>query len=303
MSVDKRVVVTGGAGFIGSHVVDFLIEKGYEVIVFDDLSSGNRDFINKKARFEKIDVTNFKKVLERVSRIKPGCIFHLAAWPRIMRSVSDPIGTNKVNVDGTLSVLEAARAAGVKKFIYSSSSSIYGDQKEFKMKESFIPNPKSLYAMQKLIGERYCDFYAKEFGMEIVSLRYFNVYGPRQPENGIYSLVIGKFLNMMKNKKKLTIFGDGKQTRDYTFVSDVARANYLAMKVKSRKNLIINIGTGKEISVNEVAKLIGGQVTHIIPNPRGKYEERRKCADITMAGKILGWTPKTSLEEGINSLK
>lgn len=303
--MNKNAIVTGGAGFIGSHIVDLLVKKGFKVTVFDNLSTGNRKYINKKASFIKLDITNIKVVVRNVLKIKPACIFHLAAWPRVMRSVEDPIGTNKINVEGTLAMLEAARIANVKRFVYSSSSSVYGDQKAFKMKESLVPNPKSLYALQKLIGEEYCDFYASEFGIETFCLRYFNVYGPRQPDSGIYSLVIGKFLKLAKERRKLTIFGDGKQTRDFTFVADVANANLLAMKVKLKKqeNVILNIGTGQETSINKVADIIGGKVEHMIPNPRGKYEEKRKCADNTQARKILGWKPNTSLEVGVDSLK
>ena len=299
-----RVLVTGGAGFIGSHVCDLLIEKGFSVVVFDDLSTGRKENINRKATFIKVDITDARRTFDLVSKIKPACIFHLAAWPRISRSIDDPIGTHKVNVIGTLSMLEAAKRGHVPRFIYSSSSSVYGKQRVFKMKEDMEPNPISNYALQKLLGEEYCTFYAQNFGMEIVSLRYFNVYGRRQPDKGVYALVLGKFIKQMKEGKKLTVYGDGKQTRDFTFVGDVARANLLSMtaKIPRGENTIINIGSSQETSVNRIVKLLKGVPEHIVPNPRGEYEERRKVSDIKLAKKILGWRPAVMIEEGLNML-
>ncbi|MFH1864182.1 MAG: SDR family NAD(P)-dependent oxidoreductase [bacterium] len=302
---NTKVIVTGGSGFIGSHVCDLLVKKGFKVVIFDNLSTGKKEFINKKATFEYLDITNEKKVFKLVSKVNPKYIFHLAAWPRIGRSMEDPLGTHKVNVEGTLVMLEAARQAGTARFVYSSSSSVYGEQKSHTMKESFIPNPGSHYALQKLIGEKYCSFYAKIYGMEVVSLRYFNVYGERQSDEGVYALVIGKFLNQIKNKQKLTIYGDGKQTRDFTFVGDVAMANLLSVSAKLAKgiNTIVNIGTSKESSVNQIAGLLGGEPDYIVPNPRGEYEERRKVADISLAKKILGWEPTVTIEEGLKLLQ
>lgn len=299
-----KVVVTGGAGFIGSHVTDFLISQGYAVVVLDDLSTGSENNINKNANFIKVDITNFSKVNSLIERIRPSCIFHLAAWPRIGRSMDDPIGTNNVNVNGTLNMLESARISKVQRFIFSSSSSVYGKQKVHTMKENLKPNPMSHYALQKLIGEKYATFYAQSFGMKIISLRYFSVYGDRQPGSGPYALVIAKFLEQLKQGKKLTVFGDGKQTRDFTHVSDVASANLLAMKtdIAGGTNTIINIGASKETSVNEIAKLLNGESKHVIPNPREKYEEKRKMADIELAKKIIGWKPKINIEDGIRML-
>lgn len=296
-----KVIVTGGAGFIGSHVCDLLVGKGFNVVIFDNLSTGKKEFINKKATFEYLDITNERKVFKLVSEIRPGYIFHLAAWPRIGRSMDDPLGTHKVNVEGTLVMLEAARRAGTTRFVYSSSSSVYGEQQSHVMKESFIPNPGSHYALQKLMGEKYCSFYAKTCGMEVVSLRYFNVYGERQSDEGVYALVIGKFLNQLKNRQKLTVYGDGKQTRDFTFVDDVAMANLLSVSAKLAKgtNTIVNIGTSKETSVNRIVDLLGGEPEYIVPNPRGEYEEKRKVADIGLAKKILGWKPTVAIEKGL----
>lgn len=304
-SKDMKVIVTGGAGFIGSHVCDLLVGKGFDVVIFDNLSTGKKEFVNKKATFVNLDITNEKKVFKLVSEIKPRYIFHLAAWPRIGRSMDDPLGTHKVNVEGTLVMLEAARRAGITRFVYSSSSSVYGEQKSHIMKENFVPNPGSHYALQKLIGEKYCSFYAKTCGMEVVSLRYFNVYGGRQPAEGVYALVIGKFLNQIKNRQKLTVYGDGTQTRDFTFVGDVATANLLSVSTKLAKgtNTIVNIGTSKESSVNQIAGLLGGEPEYIVPNPRGKYEERRKVADISLAKEIIGWRPTVTIEEGLKLLQ
>jgi UDP-glucose 4-epimerase len=300
----QSVIVTGGAGFIGSHVVDLMIKKRYEVYVFDDLSTGIKSNINKLANFINIDITNFKKVNILVKKIKPICIFHLAAWPRIGRSMDDPIGTNNVNVNGTLSMLESARINNMPRFVYSSSSSVYGNQKTHIMNEKMDLNPMSHYALQKLISEKYATFYAESFGMKIISLRYFSVYGDRQPNSGPYALVIAKFIDQLKKGQRLTVFGDGTQTRDFTHVSDVANANYLALKtnIKSGINNIINIGASKETSVNKIAKMIGGKIEYIIPNPREKYEELRKMADIRVAKKILKWEPKVDITKGINNL-
>jgi UDP-glucose 4-epimerase len=299
-----KVIVTGGAGFIGSHVCDLLIEKGFSVVIFDDLSTGRKENINKKATFVKIDITDARRVINLVSKIKPKCIFHLAAWPRIERSIEDPVGTHKVNVIGTLSLLEAAKRGHVPRFIYSSSSSVYGKQRVFKMKEDMEPNPISHYALQKLLAEKYCTFYAQNFEMKIVSLRYFNVYGKRQPDTGVYALVLGKFIKQINEGRKLTVYGDGKQTRDYTFVGDVARANLLSMmaKIPSGRNTVINIGSSQETSVNQIVNLLKGVPEYIVPNPRSEYEERRKVADIQLAKKILGWRPAVMVEEGLKML-
>lgn len=302
--MNKRIIITGGAGFIGSHVTDLMVTKGYEVYVFDDLSTGVQNNINKNANFIKVDITNYKKINSLISKIKPECIFHLAAWPRIGRSMDDPIGTNNANVVGTLSMLESASVNKVPRFIFSSSSSVYGKQNKHIMNEKMIPNPMSHYALQKLIGEKYASFYAKTHNMKIITLRYFSVYGDRQPDSGPYALVISKFLKQLKLGQELTVFGDGKQTRDFSHVLDVAQANFLAMttNIDSGKNTIINIGTSKETSVNQIANYFQGKIKYIIPNPREKFEERRKIADITLAKKILGWTPKVNIEKGLQML-
>lgn len=306
-----KCLVTGGAGFIGSHVVDLLIEEGHEVTVLDNLTTGKRENVNKKADFYPIDVSCCFEDLKAFFKDKDW-VFHLAAWPRIPRSIKDPIGTNKANVVSTLHVLQASKEQKVKRIIYSSSSSVYGDQDTYLMNEDMTLRPKSPYALQKLISEQYCQMFVNLFKMEIISLRYFNVYGPRQPTAGAYTLVIGKFLDQVKRRKSMTIYGDGEQTRAYTYVSDVARANLLAAKAEFPLEIgggfyfghyIVNIGTNKETSVNEIAKLIGGESKYIVPNPREKFEIRRQAADYGRAKQLIGWEPTIDIVKGIGMLK
>jgi len=298
----KKYVVTGGAGFIGSHVVDALIERGDDVVVLDDLSTGKLENLNTKAKFHKVDISgSIRDIISFFIGAK--AVFHLAAWARVPRSIEDPVGTNRVNVGSTLNVLQICRQLVIPKLIYSSSSSVYGDQDTFLMDETMTNlKPKSPYGLQKLIGERYCEMFSELFNMKIVALRYFNVYGPRQLTEGAYALVIGKFIEAKSKGKKLTVYGDGKQTRAYTFVGDVVNANLLAMEKDIGGYQAFNIGTGQETSVNEIAELIGGRIEHITPNPRGAFEERRKAAAYSKAQKLLGWNPKTSILQGINTV-
>ena len=297
-----KSVVTGGCGFIGSHVVDRLVERGDEVVVVDDLATGDIACLNAGARLvggSVLDAELLREAVEGADRI-----FHLAALPRVERSMEDPIGTHRVNVDGTLNVLEAARATGVGRFVYASSSSVYGRQDTHLMTEDMTPNPLSPYALQKLIGEQYVSLLAPLYGMTAVSLRYFNVYGPRQPLEGEYALVIGKFLSARRSGRPLTVYGDGEQTRAYSHVYDVVAANLLAAEadVPTGLNTVMNIGSGVETSVNRIASMIGGEVVHVVPNPRGDMEERRKAADWSRAASVLGWEPTITLGEGLAAL-
>lgn len=297
-----QCLVTGGCGFIGSHVVDALLADGHHVRVVDDLSTGDRSNLNPGAEFIQGSILDYRLV--RGAADGTDWVFHLAAWPRVPRSVEDPIGTHNVNVNGALHVLQAAREVQAQRVIYSSSSSVYGDQDTHVMTEDMSPHPLSPYALQKLMGEQYATMFARLFDMQIASLRYFNVYGPRQTTEGAYALVIGKFLRQRDAGEPLTVYGDGEQTRAYTFVGDVARANLLAARadIPRGHNLILNIGTSEETSVNEVAAKIGGEVTHIIPNPRGAFEERRKAADYRKAKEIIGWEPRVSFDEGMRTV-
>lgn len=295
-----KTCVTGGCGFIGSHVVDALIAAGHEVAVLDDLTTGSLDNLNPAATFVEASITEYGAVKNAFEGVD--WVFHPAAWARVVRSVEDPIGTHDVNVNGTLNVFQAARECGVERVIYSSSSSVNGDQDTHVMTEDMSTNPKSPYALHKLIGEQYATMFARIYEMDIVSLRYFNVYGPRQLVEGAYALVIGKFLRQRSQGEPMTIFGDGEQTRAYTYVGDVVRANLLAAAatLERNQNTILNIGTGEETSVNEVAARIGGEVRHVIPNPRGELEELRKVADFSKARRTIGWEPLVTFDEGMN---
>ena len=297
-----RCVVTGGCGFIGSHIVDALVGDGAEVVVLDDLSSGNRDYLNPAAELVEGSVADGEAVRSAVAGA--AWVFHLAALPRVQQSVDDPIGTHAVNVNGTLNVLQAAREHGVERVVVSSSSSVYGDQETHLMTEDLEPNPMSPYGLHKLIGEQYADLFASLFGLQVVSLRYFNVYGPRQSAEGAYALVIPHFLRLRDEGKPLTVYGDGSQTRDYVHIEDVVRANLHAAnsELPEGRAVALNVGSGEETSVNEIAALVGGEVEHIIPNPRGAFEEQRKCADTSRAKTVIAWEPRIRLAEGIRSV-
>ena len=293
-----KVIVTGGAGFIGSNAADALIEKGFEVHIIDNMSGGNEANINPKAIFHKADIRN----IEEIKPIFTGAtyVFHFAALPRVQFSIENPILTNEVNINGTQNVLIASQEAGVKRVIYSASSSAYGDQPIMPLVETMLPRPGSPYGMQKYVGEHICRIWSQIFGIETVCLRYFNVYGPRQSDEGAYALVIARFLKQKRDGGKMTITGDGLQTRDFTHVRDVVRANVLAMESdKVGKGEVINIGAGNNKSVLEIAKLIGGEY-EFIP---ARIEPKNTLADNTKARELLGWIPQEDFEKGVEELK
>lgn len=270
--------------------------------MLDDLSTGNLEYLNPAAELVEGSVADAEAVLAAVEGAT--WVFHLAALPRVQQSVDDPVGTHAVNVNGTLNVLQAAREHGVERVVVSSSSSVYGDQETHLMTEDLAPNPLSPYGLHKLIGEQYADLFAALFGMQIVSLRYFNVYGPRQSAEGAYALVIPHFLRLRDEGKPLTVYGDGYQTRDYVHVEDVVGANLNAAnsELPQGRAVALNVGSGEETSVNEIAAMVGGEVEHIIPNPRGAFEELRKCADTSRAKSVISWEPGILLAEGIKSV-
>lgn len=280
----QKSVVTGGAGFIGTHLCAALRRDGYEVLSVD-IKTGD-------------DVRD----TDKMRRLFAGAqyVFHLAALPRVQDSIECPQETHSSNVDGTLSVLLAARDCGVKKVVFSSSAAVYGDQERMPLKENLPAVPKSPYALHKHMGEQYCKLFSELYSLPTVSLRYFNVYGPGADPNGAYALVVAKFLHQKKNGEPLTIAGDGTNTRDYVSVHDVVRANLLvASSEEVEKGEVINIGSGHETSVNDIAVLIGGPTEYVEP----RIEPARSVADIKQAKRLLGWEPQMSLEEGIGELK
>ena len=235
----KKAVVTGGAGFIGSNLVDALIDKGYEVHIIDNLSGGKTENVNARAVFHQKDIRNLVDIMPIISGAE--YVFHLAALPRVQYSIEHPQETNDVNVNGLLNVLIAAHKGEVKKLVYSASSSAYGDQPVMPLREEMLAHPKSPYGLHKYVGELYCRLWSEVYGLPTVSLRYFNVYGPRFDAEGAYALVIGKFLKQKAGGKPMTITGDGKQTRDFTHVSDVVRANILAARVLKQERARLSI--------------------------------------------------------------
>src|SRR3989344_728281 len=255
----EKYVVTGAAGFVGSHVVNQLVRRGDDVHVIDNFLTGKRERLNPDATLHEVDIRDAEK-LPAIFAGEKG-IFHGAAQPRMQYSIKEPKLTNDINITGTLNVLLAARDAGVKRVVYSASSSAYGPRHPMPLHEDMPSEPVIPYAIQKRVGEQYCQMVARFYGVETVSLRYFNVYGPRQTtaKDGPYATVIGIFLEQRQTGRKMTVVPDGKQRRDFTHVLDIARGNLLAMvSDKVGKGEIINLGTGKNNSVLEVAEMIGG---------------------------------------------
>ena len=297
----KKYIVTGGAGFIGSHITDMLVAQGHEVHIIDNLLTGKRERINPKAVFHEMDIRDAEKIGPIFSGA--ACVFHTAAQPRMQYSIEQPKLTNDINITGTLNVLLAARDAKVKRVVYSASSSTYGKNNPMPLKEDMPPEPIIPYAIQKRVGEQYCQMVSMFYGLETVCLRYFNVYGPRQTtaKDGPYATVVGIFLEQRASGRKMTIVPDGKQRRDFTHVTDIAGGNILAMNSdKVGKGEIINLGTGKNNSVIEVAEMIGGEF-EFAPARMGEVPET--LADNSKAKELLGWTPQISFEQGIAELK
>lgn len=299
MATAEKVVVTGGAGFIGTHLTDALVARGFEVHIVDNYAGGKRDDrINAQASYHKIDVRDYEKLAPIVAGAV--YVFHEAALPRVQYSIEHPLETFSVNVQGTASILRAAHEGGVKRVVYAASSSAYGDQAHLPLFEDIPASPKSPYGLQKYVGELMCKSWSEIYGLPTVSLRYFNVYGPRFDPHGPYALVIGKFLLQKSQGEPLTITGDGTHTRDFTHVDDIVRANLLAVESTAvGKGEVINIGAGRDVSVNDLAKLVGGPTVHIEP----RLEPAHTRADISRAKKLLGWEPCVKLEDGIAELK
>ena len=290
-----RALVTGGCGFIGSHVVEALLGQGSEVIVIDDESANENEEFYKfdGATYHKLDICD-----DSTAALYDGVdiVFHLAARSRIQPTIGDPSGTFDVNVHGTSKVLNHAKNNGVKKVIYSSSSSCYGHKNKPPHHEDMAPDCLTPYSLSKKQGEELCKMFSDLYGLSTITLRYFNVYGPREPLKGQYAPVVGLFKRMKEAGETLTIVGDGEQRRDFTYIKDVVRANLMAAESKVYHGLF-NIGTGRNYSINEVADLIGGKKTYILSR---SGEARETMADISKATQILGWSPSYRLEDAIS---
>jgi nucleoside-diphosphate-sugar epimerase len=293
----RTVVVTGGAGFIGSHLVDELIAKGLRVRVVDNFTTGDRQYLNPDAELLTADIRDARSLPPIFAGAD--CVFHTAALPRVMVSIEHPVETHMTNVVGTLNVLVAARDSGVRRVVFSGSSSVYGEQPILPLTESMAPNPLNPYALQKLTAEQYTRIFHKLFGLETLTLRYFNVYGPRMATEGAYVTVISSFLRQKRAGELLTIHGDGTQTRDFTHVNDVVRANILAMDAVVADGRAINIGRGRNLSVNRIAELIGGPTVQLPPRPG---DARHTLADLSQAREILGWEPEIATEDAVRAL-
>ena len=296
----KKAIVTGGAGFIGSNLVDKLIDMGVEVHIIDDLSTGFEKNINPKATFHKIDISTINPELAWYEFKNTDAIFHTAALARVQPSIEDPIPFDNVNVSGTLRMLKLAHNLGVKRFVYSASSSCYGDATKFPTPEEHSTNPLSPYGLQKYVGEQYCKMFSEVYGLDTVSLRYFNVYGERMSLEGAYKLAIPIFANQILNGKPLTINNDGEQRRDFTYVGDVVNANILAAtNPEDLKGEAFNIGNGDNYSVNELADMLGGKKSY----GNKVIEPFQTLADNSKALLILDWDPKGDLPTWIKKYK
>lgn len=301
----EKVVVTGGAGFIGSHVAEELVRRGYQVSILDDLSTGKKKNIEPLLREEKAEfilgsVTD-RPLLEQLFA-GVGHVFHLAAIPGVPRSIISPETTHEVNATGTLNVLLAARNNSVKKVVYASTAAVYGDNPSLPHTEDMLPNPQSPYAVSKLAGEYYCTVFHRIYGLSTVSLRYFNVYGPRQDVGSDYAAVIPQFISRVFQGHPPIVYGDGEQTRDFTFVPDAVAANILA--AERGMTGAYNIGCGERISINQLAeltiRLVGNDVSPIHEAPR-PGEIRHSLADISRA-RAFGFEPRYSLTEGLTEI-
>lgn len=289
-------LVTGGCGFIGSHIVDELVKMGHEVRVIDDLSAQENSefYYNEKAKYWEKDISK-----DDCSDIFSGVdwVFHLAARSRIQPTVKSPGECFEVNVVGTQRVLEWSRSAGTSKFVYSSTSSLYGHQNSIPFNPNMPADCLNPYSMSKWMGEQICKLYSQIYKFNSITLRYFNVYGPREPLKGHYAPVVGLFKRQRDAGEPMTIVGDGSQRRDFTYIDDVVRANVLAAESNMPGNKIYNIGTGESISINDLADLVGGDVTHIEKRPAEVHET---LADIRSTTAELKWSPRYTVKEKIN---
>ena len=294
-----KIVVTGGAGFIASHIVDAFIERGHEVHVFDDFSTGQKGNVNPQVTLHTIDIAD-AKAAQLIERIKPDALSHHAAQMDVRHSVADPTFDARVNIIGFINLLEGCKNAGVKKVMFASSGgAVYGEQEVYPAPESHVTQPASPYGVSKRTGELYLSYYHQAYGLPYIALRYANVYGPRQSSKGEAG-VVAIFLSMLLSGKTPIINGDGKQTRDYVFVSDVVAANVAALESPYIGQ--INIGTGVEtdvVAIYDHLRQAVGSTTQAQHGAAKPGEQRRSCLDNRHAGAVLGWRPQMALADGL----
>lgn len=298
-----KFLVTGGAGFIGSNIVGELLNRGHEVRVIDNFSSGKRENLKDfKKDFELIegDIRSYHILQQAVKGVE--VVLHQAALPSVPRSIKDPITSNDVNVNGTLNVLEASVNNGVRRVVYASSSSVYGDNPELPKHEGMLPNPLSPYAVSKLAGEKYCSVFTRIYGLETIALRYFNVFGPRQDPSSQYSAVIPKFIKSILNDEQPVIYGDGEQSRDFTYVSNVVDANILSATTNCESGIAMNCAFSGFVTLNElVAKInknLGKDVKPVYENTRAG-DIKHSFADIKKAMEKINYKPGVDFETGL----
>jgi nucleoside-diphosphate-sugar epimerase len=298
-----RYLVTGGAGFIGSNTVDELVRRGHSVVVLDDLSAGkeeNLTEIRNKITFVKGSINDLE-TLQKVMH-QADYVIHLAARTSVPRSVKDPIETNRINVDGTLNVLVAARDNKVKRVVYAASSSAYGETPVLPKVETMQPKPISPYGVSKYVGELYAQTFGRCYGLENVCVRYFNIFGPRQDPDSPYSGVLSRFATAFLDGTQPTIFGDGNQTRDFTYVDNAVQANLQACEAAGAVGSVFNVGTGHAISLNQVLELfskLSGKKLQTVYDPPREGDIRDSLADISRAKEVLGYEPTVLFEEGL----
>jgi nucleoside-diphosphate-sugar epimerase len=296
-------VVTGGGGFIGSHIVEELLRRKETVKIIDNFSTGKRENVEPfedDAEVIEADISEAKNLAQFLKGVD--YVIHQAAIPSVPKSIIDPVKSHRANVNGTLQLLVACREAGVKRVVYASSSSLYGDSPTLPKHEGMMPNPLSPYGAQKLFGEMYCQVFTKAYGLETVSLRYFNVFGPRQDATSQYSGVLALFIPAVLQGRRPTIYGDGLQSRDFTYVKNVVEANLLACNVPGVGGQVFNVACGDRITVNsmlqQINKIAGKDITPIYADNRAG-DIKHSQADITRAKEHLGYEPKVSFEEGL----
>jgi UDP-glucose 4-epimerase len=295
----KKAAVIGGAGFIGCNIVNELVKNGTEVVIIDDLSTGFIKNINDNAKFVQLDISNLEQSEDLTEELK-GCevVFHTAALARVQPSIINPVAFDKVNTNGTVNLLKCCVDAGVKRVVYSASSSCYGTAQTFPTPETHNTNPLSPYGLQKYVGELYCKMFSQVYDIDTVCLRYFNVYGESMNLEGAYKLVIAIFADQYKKGLPLTITNNGEQRRDFTYVQDVVQANILAGTHKDKLlGESFNIGNGNNYSVNEVADIFGGEKDYY----KKVLEPFETLADNTKAKKVLGWNPKGNLKKWLTN--